>query len=298
MATIDATNLPKLLRTKYRTYLRYQGNLDSVLLQRIGRNTENFHEGEKISIPLHSSGGGGHAYNSAGLLPPGDVQGVERQEHNYKEMYQTLKIRISFRRRAMGSGSAEADPLHFEMQSLARQRRHDRNVDLHGDGSGLLCNIASASNSTTFVVDNVRTLRNGLRVSVLLKANGSPGSGGVQSARITVDDVTTTVTLVGETLVDGAGTELNANAALYGVYRQNSYNDCPWGLKAIVSASNPAAGNYGGINRSLAANAFFRATEQTNAAIPRRLTYKMIQDLLDEIDLRCESPVKIGRAHV
>lgn len=288
MATISAENLPKLLRTRYRTYLRYQGNLKSVLLQRLQRRTENYVEGDKISIPLHSSGGGGHAYNSSGKTPPGDVQGVERQEHNYKEMLQTLKIRVAMRKRSRGAG-AERGALEFEIDSLAKQRRHDRNVDLHGDGSGLLCNIVSASSSTAFVVDNARVLRNGLRVSVLLKASGSPGSGGIASARINVNANTKTVTLIGATLVDGAGTELNANATLYGVYRQQSFNDCPWGLKAWVSDTNPSGGNIGGIDRTLAANAFFQSVVHANGGTPRPLTYRLIQDLLDDIDLQSES---------
>lgn len=296
MAIINRAAQENLLRTVYLRDMRRQFNLKSVLLQIIGRNNTNFAPGKEISIPLHAGAGEGHTYSDAGNLPPPSSETIERAIFNYKWMTNRIQISGDFEEDADSRKAAEMSPLQLGLQSVVRNGRHDLNYDLFGDGTGQVATIASAANGTQCVVNALGGLRNNLRVDVILTANGGIGVGGVKSALISVNRSTSTVTLLGgATWADGTGSDLNSNPTDYAIYRAGAYNQAPYGLQAAISNANPPTGvtNYGGIDRSDDANDYWRAHVLANGGTLRVAGLKLMQDMLDEIDIYSEGQIGI-----
>jgi hypothetical protein len=262
--------------------MRAHMSYKSVLLQALRRNEKNYVPGLAISIPLHAAAGEGYQWSSAGFTPPPSHQQVERATFSYKQYASGIQLAVDFVEDARSKNAAEVSPLDFETRSLVKQMRKDLNFDMYGDGTGILQVVASSASSTTLVVGDRRGLRNNQRVDVLLIADGTVASG-VQGAQITVNRATNTITLLGgKTLNDFS--DVNGNAADYGIYRSGSYNDAIFGLEAGISASNPASANYGNVDRSLDANDFYRAHRLHNNGTPRAPTMKLFADMIDLID--------------
>lgn len=296
MAIISRAAQENLLRTVYLKDMRRQFNLKSILLQIIGRNNTNFAPGKEISIALHAGAGEGHTYSDAGNLPPPSSEQIERAVFNYKWMTNRIQITGDFEDDADSKKAAEMSPLQLALQSVVRNGRHDLNYDMFSDGSGKVATVATASSATECVVDDIAGLRNNLRVDVILTASGGIGAGGVKSALISLNRSTKTVTLLGgATWADGTGSDLNSNPTDYAIYRAGAYNMAPYGLGAAVSASNPPTGvtQYGGIDRSDDANDFWRSHRLHNSGSLRGVTLKLMQDMLDEIDIYSEGQVGI-----
>jgi len=278
------TTQANLLRTVYQKNMRRQFSQKSILLQAFARNTRNYSPGKEISIPLHAASGEGPTWNSAGNLPAASFEQVERATFSYKWLLDRIQILGDFEDDAGSAEAAEMSPYEFQTKALVKRGRHDLNFDLFGAGDGLISDITSASSATVLIADDIRGLRNNLRVDIILKANGAPGAGGVKNAKITLNRATKTVTLTEGTMADGDGSDVNANPTLYAIYRAGAYNDALFGLDAAVSASNPASANYGNIDRSLDANDFYRSISQLNGGVARAPSMKLMQDVIDEID--------------
>lgn len=288
------TNQENLLRTVYLRDMRRQFNIRSILLQVIGRDSKNFAPGKEISIPLHASAGEGHTWSDAGLLPPASHEKIERATFKYRMMTSRIEIAGDFEDDAASTQASEVRPLDFQIKATIRNGRHDLNFDIYGEGDGVVGSPLSASSGTVFVVDDVRGLRNNMRVDVVLTATGATGSGGVKGAQITVNTSTKTVTLTGGAqLADGTGADLNANFANYRVYRAGARNQAPFGLEAAINTGNPAGGNYGNVDRSLDANDFYRGVVQGNSDVLRGATLKLLQDVVDAIEKKGDGDVNL-----
>lgn len=284
-----------MLRDVYAPKMRRSFNLKVLLPQLFRRNTKNFKPGARIGIGLHINPGSGHTWSDIGELPEGSTEDVKRAWFTYKWMTDRITIRGDLVEDA-GSGppTAEEDPLEFQIESLIRTNRAGLAFDMYGDGSGKLCGVASASNGTTFVVDDVRGLRTNQRVDVLLTATGAVGAGGVRSAVITLNRGTKTCTLVSPSqLADGTGAELNTNAADYTVYRSKARNQAIFGLLAAIATGNPPVENYGGIDRTNDTYDAYRGVVHGNSGTPRVPTWKLFQDVMDDIESRSEAEPNI-----
>jgi hypothetical protein len=136
-------NQSDLLRKVYLPYMRVQFNLKSILLQRLMRNTEQYSEGEELSLPLHVGQSGGWGWNSAGKLPAASHQKVKRHKYNYHRMYGRIEIDGPHVEGAKKSYAAERRPYDFETKNLIKQMRHGLNHDLFGSGSGSVASVGS-----------------------------------------------------------------------------------------------------------------------------------------------------------
>jgi len=130
-------------------------------------------------------------------------------------------------------------------------------------------------------------LTNGMRVDVLLKADGSTGAAGVVGAEIEIDTTVSphTVTLQGgKTLL--AYATVNGAPTTFGIYRAGSWNDSIWGLDAAIGASDPARGPYLGISRTT--NAFWKGQRLYNTSAPGTpvtITLPRIQEGIDAVEI-------------
>ena len=297
------TTQQDMLRTVYTKYMQVQFNLKSVLLQYIGRNTENYAEGKEISVPLHAGQTGGWGYSDAGTLPPAGEQLVRRANFNYRRMYGTIEIDGPHVEGAAKPEAAERRPYDFETKNLVRQMRAGANFDLFQDGTGIV-GIPSAfgnpagaptTTATTTTVATVQGLVNNMIVDILLTATGAT-AGGVVGAKISVNQQTGVITLLeGAQFADGSGATIAANFANYSIYRHKSRNQAPFGLQAIVTDANPpsSVGVYGGIDRTVATNEYWQSIRLHNSGTPRTPTPQLVQDGLDAIDIRGEGSTNL-----
>ena len=287
MAGANRTTQEDLLRIRYQPRLRVQFNLRSILLQYMVRNSMDYAEGKNITVTLHKGQSGGFGWSSAGVLPKASHQKVKNATFNYKRMYARILIDGPHVEGADDVPSAAITrPYELEINSMVKQHRHYLNFDLFGDGSGKVADIVSATNATTFVVENVRGLVDGMMVDVLLQSSGAT-AGGVIGAEITVNKATKTVTLVSPfQFADGTGAAVNSAPTTYAVYRAGSYMDVVFGMDAVISASNPPAalGFYGGIDRTLSGNEFWQGNVFSNGGAPREATFPLIQEAIDFVD--------------
>lgn len=290
MAGSNKTNMANLLRTVYQRYLTRQFPLKSLTLQMMEPRIVKLAVGAGLSIAIHAAGGAGYVWNSAGVLPDPTVDTPTRAEIKYKQMSLTVEFSADLIDDAKSDTAAETDPVAWQIKSALAVMRRDLNYDLlNGDGSGQVGVIVSAA-ANAVVLDDLRGVRNNMKIDVLLKATGSVGAGGVKNATVSTNRADKKFSLVGVTFADGDGTELNTNKADYGVYRAGSYNDAIWGFAAAISASNPPTGvdKYGLIDRSVDANDYWRAIEHT-AGSDRRITPKLIVDVLEDVEANSDA---------
>ncbi len=288
-----------LLRTVYTDMLREQFSSKAVLLQEFPRdeNTKNQAQGDRISVPLHTAGGGGFAYTKTSQLPKATAQKVSRAYFDYTMMTDRIEIDKDLSQDTSDGAHAETEILDFEVKGVARTARRGLSFHLYGDGTGKLAGVASASDSTTIVLDSVRGIQDNQKVDIVLTASGAVSSG-VQSAHVTVNRGTKTVTLQdSKTLNDWS--DLNTNAANYTVYRQGSRFKANFGLDAWISTSNPPTGVplLGDIDRTLSANEFYKANVFANGGTAREITFPLIQDMLDQIDEYADGESKLLVVH-
>jgi len=282
-----------LLRTVYLRKMRAGFNVRSVLLQVLGRNEEEYAEGEQLSLVMHSGEGGGWGWSDAGDLPPAGHQEVNRHNYNYARLYGRIEIAGSHVEGARRSYAAERRPYDFETTNILKQMRSGFNYELYGSGDGLLATVAGATSATAFTVDHTRGLSKGMVVDILLKANGATG-GGCVTAKISVDRSNNTVRITyptGKQLADYA--DLNSNPTNYGVYRQNSYNQSVMGLGGIISTSNPASGALGGIDRTVAGNEFWKGNVFGNSGVSRRPELTMIEEARAEVEQYSDGAINL-----
>lgn len=293
------TTMNALLRTVYTDMLREQFSSKAVLLQEFPReeNTKNQAQGDRISVALHTGGGGGFAYTTTSQLPKATAQKVNRAYFDYVMMTDRIEIAKDLQTDTSEGAFAETEILDFEVKGVARTARRGLSFHLYGDGSGKVAAVSSASDSTTIVVDSVRGIQDNQKVDILLTASGAV-SAGVQGAHVTVNRATKTLTLTSPaTLNDWA--ELNTNAANYTVYRQGSRNKANFGLDAWISTSNPPTGValLGDIDRSIAGNEFYHGNVFGNSGTAREITFPLIQDMLDQIDEYADGESKLMVCH-
>ena len=276
------TTQQDMLRTVYLPTMRMQFNLRSILFQKIARNTSMYAEGKELSLPIHSGQSGGWGYSSAGVLPPAGYQKVGRHVYNYARAYGRIQIDGPHVEGARTSYAAERRPYDFETDNLVKQMRHGMNFDLFQDGTGIVATPASASNSSTIVVADGRGLENGQMIDILDTTTGAV-NGGVAGAEITYNRGTKTISLVSPATLSDYG-DVNSNPTNYRVYRHNSRNQAMMGLKGIVSEDNPSGGNLGGIDRTTAANAFWKANVFGGGGVARRPSLILIEEARSEVE--------------
>lgn len=276
------TTQQDLLRTVYLPTMRMQFNLRSILLQKLSRNTSMYAEGKELSLPIHSGQSGGWGYSSSGVLPPAGYQKVGRHVYNYARMYGRIQIDGPHVEGARTTYAAERRPYDFETDNLVKQMRHGLNFDLFQDGTGIIATPATATNASTFTVADGRGLADGMIVDILDYTTGAV-NGGAAGVEIRYDRGTSTVTLVSPgALSDYA--DVNSNPTNYRVYRHNSRNDAMMGLRGIVNTANPPGGSLGGIDRTVAANAYWKSNMFSGGGVARRPSLLMIEEARSEVE--------------
>lgn len=284
MAALTRATGSAMLWRVYEEKVTKQFNAQRILKNRLKATPKETGEGERIEFPLHIGSSGGITVTSGTTLPNAQYQEYTSGQCNYFHLYGQIKVDGPMLSSTVKGKTSFRDSLDSETTGMVNDLKDTDQILLWGDGSGLLATVASAAASgtnTIVTVDNSRNLRRGMVVDVLVKSTGATGNGGVKARITDVDHSTPSCTFVTTSLDGGAPTSLTTTD---GIYIQGAYNDAPWGVQAIISASDPSVADYGGIDRDAAA--YWKAQDSANGGTNRAVQLSLIDKLIQNITSR------------
>ena len=271
------SNFDAVLKTAYGPAIKEQLNNDKAILQRFDRSTDTYnYQGKNFTFPTHRSrneGVGSRASN--GTLPTAGQQGFASAVFPRKYTYGTIQIDGATMKASQSDKAAFARALSTEMKGLLTDLKNEQDRMLFNDGLGTLATCAAGSNSTTFTVDSVRNLRVGQKIDVLLASSGAVNSVGCSSATIaTITASTLTITISGTTLA-----AYGSISSSYGVYVASSYGLEPYGIRAIIAATDTITDGLAGL-----AVASYPEWVSKVTAVDAALTQLALQTMIDNVE--------------
>jgi hypothetical protein len=290
MAALTRSTGSSTLWRVYEKKVTRQFNKERILKKRLKLTPKATGEGERIEFPLHIGSSGGITVTGGTTLPNAQYQEHTSGYCNYYHLYGQIKVTGPMLSSTVKGKTAFIDSLDSETNGMISDLKDMDQILLWGNADGLLATVASAAASsanTIITVDNTRNLRRGMVVDVLVKSTGVVGNGGMQVRITDVDHSTPSCTVVTTGLDGGAPTSLTTTD---GLYIQGAYGNattgpsCPWGVQAIISASNPTVANYGGITRT--GNAYWQAQSSANGGTKRAVQLSLIDRLIQNISAR------------
>ncbi len=290
MAALTRTTGSAALWRVYEEKVTTQFNKKRILKNRLNPTPKETGEGERVEFPLHIGSSGGITVTSGTTLPNAQYQEYTQGICNYFHLYGQIKVTGPMLSSTVKGRTSFIDSLDSETTGMIEDLKDMDQILLWGTGDGLLATVASAAASsanTIITVDNTRNLRRGMVVDVLVKSTGIVGNGGTQVRITDVDHSTPSVTVVTTGLDGGTPTSLTTTD---GLYIQGAYGNattgpsCPWGVQAIISASNPTVADYGSISRST--NAFWKSQDSTNGGTKRAVQLSLVDKLIQNIESR------------
>ena len=206
------------------------------LLAKIRRSTADVWGKEVRRLAQYGVNGGVGAGTEEGDLPAAAGNNYEQFVTTLKNLYGTVEISDKAVRASENNAGAFVNLLNAEMEGLLKASSFNFGRMLFGDGSGVLCTVASVS-GTTLTVDSVKNVIEGMTVDVLDEDGAAIA--GIAARRIAaVDRDAKTITLTGGALTGAAAGCL--------VCVQGSYNLELTGLGAIFKNT----GSLYGLDRS------------------------------------------------
>ena len=235
---VTMTSADSALKNYYLGVVAQQLNAEiNPLLAKIRQSSADVWGKEVRRLAQYGVNGGVGAGTEEGALPAAGGNNYEQFVTTLKNLYGTVEISDKAVRASENSAGAFVDLLTAEMEGLVRSSAFNFGRMLFGDGSGVLCKVASVSGNA-ITADSVQNIVEGMTVDILTEAGAAID--GASARRITqVDREDKTFTVDGGTL----GTSVKANCL---VCVQGSYNLELTGLGAIFKDT----GTLYGLDRS------------------------------------------------
>lgn len=172
------------------------------LLARIKQTTSDVWGKNIVKMAPYGVNGGIGAGSETGALPTAGGNNYEKFTLELKNLYGKIDISDKAIRASMSSAGAFVNLLNAEMEGLIKASSFNMGRMLYGDGKGLLAKISdnavSASGVTTFTVDDVSALAEGMIVDILTSA-GVVKSGAVKITNVNRGSKVVTVAVGGFT---------------------------------------------------------------------------------------------------
>lgn len=187
---------------------------------------------------------------------------------------------------------APTPALHFEVVNNVKDARFEVSRQLYGTGSGKFCDITDNVTNTVIPVTHTRHLAIGQPIVIATRSDGVIITDGAQ----TITDKTATTITVGVSVTVTTDMAIYPTGGSPGAVA-DAWNDATYGLESIIDERNPSSldpgvPNYGGVDRSVAAGAFYRGNRLRNSGVLRPLTEDLMFEAKDaatvqggEIDL-------------
>jgi hypothetical protein len=286
------------MKRVYEPRLRKAFSYRKYLLDRVRRQKRSIAQGDRIELSLHIGGNQGIGWTTeTGSIGAAGYQETARAFFNWKIHWARVGFTESLLASLDSDTASVARPFRLEMDNLMRDIDDDSGFEVYGDGSGLRATVAAAGGgypvltggNLQFKIDKNRYhIRRNMRIDAL-DSNGNIAPGGFTAGRVLgYDAATKVVTMEGDPSGGTAVANLTSTAKLY---RDGSRNKVFMGLDGIVATTNPAVGNYGGVDRAAAGNEYWKAQVFNNATLeggvagtPEPITYQNMQIVMDEVE--------------
>lgn len=208
------------------------------LLARIKQTTSDVWGKNIVKMAPYGVNGGIGAGSETGALPTAGGNNYEKFTLELKNLYGKIDISDKAIRASMSSAGAFVNLLNAEMEGLIKASSFNMGRMLYGDGKGLLAkitdNTATASGVTTFTVDDVSALAEGMLVDVLTNA-GVTKSTAVKITNVNRGSKVVTVAVTGFTASELKVTTSQTTQYYFAV--QGSYGKELTGLGAIFDTN-------------------------------------------------------------
>jgi hypothetical protein len=238
-------------------------------LQRTGKYTDL--RGRKFIVPLHTGRNEGvGARAETGTKPTARNQQFADAEYTPKYNWGSISLTQVVITATKGDDAAFVRAISSETRGMAKDLAADINRQAYGDGTGLLETCGTTTASTTVQLAStaqMKHLRVGMYVDVLVKASGATSTGCVNSLISAIDKTNKTITIAASVTTDNT----------FGVYRTGNYGLETMGLAGMISDS----GTIGTINSASADNEYWRAYVNSNGGTNRSLTEILMQTCFD-----------------
>jgi hypothetical protein len=229
LATADA-----ILKDLYRGPVTELVNYKTYMLDMIERDAESIDmTGRRAIFPLHiAMNQSGTSITDGGTLP---VAGTDTEVDAIVAIRyhaEGLELTDQLIKQAKGNEGAFINILDDRTKRMGKALRKKMNVQVFGDGTGVLATLASSpAAATTFTVDSTQYLQIGQVIDVLTKSTGAGTAVGV---KITAINRTTKVVTV--------SAAITATTTTDGVYLNGSRNIVSDGLRNISGQSRTLHG--------------------------------------------------------
>ena len=249
------------------------------LLAKIKQTTSDVWGNNIVKMAPYGVNGGIGAGSETGELPVAGGNNYEKFTLELKNLYGKIEISDKAVRASMNSAGAFVNLLNAEMEGLIKASSFNMGRMLFGDGSGFLAKIstngATSGATTTFTVDSVKNLAEGMIVDIV-DATGSVYKSHQAKRIINVNRDTKVVTLVATGFSDA-----ETAAGTYYFCVQGSFNKELTGLGAIFDSSRETL--YG-LNRAQNSwmNPYAKSCGEGAAAQITDVTMQSVIDYLEE----------------
>ena len=241
---ISLTSADNALKDVYLGVVSDQLNTNAnPLLAKIKQTSSDVWGKNIIKMAPYGVNGGIGAGSETGALPIAGGNNYEKFTLELKNLYGQIEISDKAIRASQNSAGAFVNLLNAEMEGLIKASSFNFGRMLFGDGSGLLTkitdNTATASGYTTFTVESVAPIAEGMLVDIVNASGAVLSTSASQSAVrvVNVDRINKTVTI--------ATSGFTANQLKAGEYYfcvQGSYGKELTGLGAIFGEGNSLYG--------------------------------------------------------
>lgn len=257
------TTIDDLLKTQYRGPIHEQMTNGTVLLDKVGKDSETY-DGKNVTLTTNKSRnvGIGSAAED-GTLPTAGEQGFQDLVYTLKYTYGRLRLTGQAIKLSRTNPGAFARALDREMKGLVRDVKNDLNRIFNGRGDEVLTQVNGTTGSQTVItVDSTRFLNDGDLIKI-----------DTDDATIATVDSDTQITLsAAVTVADNDNIKRRIGTSTV---------DEPNGIDLIIDDT----GSVGGVDAT-SANAWWRAKAIGNSGTNRSLTLALMDQLTREVEKR------------
>lgn len=230
-------------------------------------------EGRQVVLTLRKSRNAGvKATSEGGGLPVAGKQGYANLKIPMRFIQGRIELTAQVMKASRSDKGSFARAMDSEQKGLVDDLARQRNRMLAYFGSGTLATIADTANSTTHQVANpggvsgTVNVTRFLKVGMLIAITDSTGAtlrGVGTITAVAEPNITTDVNIYGGAATVGDLISLGTNSLGSG---ESSFNLEPMGILGLVDSTTFVSSIFG-LDRSQAANAFFRSTIMSNVGL-------------------------------
>jgi len=294
---ITLSTADKALKDVYLGVVADQLNTNvNPLLAKIKQSTSDVWGKEIVKMAPYGLNGGIGAGTETGSLPVASGNNYAQFRSTLKNLYGKIEISDKAVRASENSAGAFVNLLNSEMEGLIKASKFNFGRMLYGDGTGFIAgivnNTTTSSGNTTFTVDSVKNLAEGMLVDIV-------SSAGVKYTGITAPLVISSIDRTNKTVtipVTGFTADDTKNGG-YSFCIQGSYGNELTGLGAIFGNSATLYGltraNYGWLSPKTISAGSGGSNGHINDIIMQAAIDKLEEEMGSKVDfIVCSAGVK------